>query len=100
MTLVSFKRTNFSFAEIMCENTLIGKLIAKLIDNNNISVLASEYSEDVKPSAKTNFKLKERKTPQANATTPIIVKIIMKLRHQVVELLLDSGEYQRKNLNV
>ena len=48
-----FKNTNFSCAEIMLENTLIGNEIAKLMVNNIIKTLAIPYSLVVSPSENT-----------------------------------------------
>ena len=38
--LITFKTINFSFAEIICENTLMGKDIARLNVSSIMSILA------------------------------------------------------------
>ena len=70
-----FKKIKRSLADIMQLNTVEGKVIARFIVHRSISHFAVTYSDEVKPSAKTSFKLKVKNKPQAKAIEPRIVKI-------------------------
>ena len=59
---------------MMLENTLMGNDNPRLMLSKNIKTRAVSYSEGVKPSRKTSFKLAVKNSPQANATTPMIMK--------------------------
>ena len=60
-------------------NTLFGKVIARLITINIISIFAVSYSLSVRPDAKIDLIFWTIIKPQTNAITAIIQKIVMNI---------------------